>query len=73
MLDGIDALDSSDVPVENILVVVVSVWITLSPIWNRHPNRSTMGSPARTGFNTAEAPCFSSRTPSDPRFMGQRT
>ena len=43
MLNRIDPLNDSDVPVEDILVVVILDRMTLSPAWNRHPNRSTAG------------------------------
>src|ERR1700687_3953444 len=47
--------------------------MTLSRVWNRHQNRSTAGAPGKAGFNARWKAVFSSRTPSDPRFIGQRT
>jgi pullulanase/glycogen debranching enzyme len=43
--------------VNHSLMVIGSVWITLSLFWNRHPNRSTAASPFRVGFIPAVKPC----------------
>src|SRR6266567_784360 len=70
-LVGGDIHDISDVAVVDLLVVIISICMTLSPAANTQPNFSTLRSPA--GFKAACSSMLSERAPTPPRFIGHST